>query len=174
MIEERVAEREQPGYSRRGSLHSFREPLDPELPHVAAGCYTVWDDDGRYLYAGMAGRSLTAERIRLATHDPKASVSGLRDRLRAHRAGRRSGDQFAVYVFDRLVLGRLTSDEIASAVNGTRRLDEDVRDFIGAHLSYRWVATVDGTEAFALEHTLVTEGLGGSLPYLKPRRPDES
>ena len=43
----------------RGELHAFRDPLDPLLPRVVAGCYTIWDDTGRFLYAGMAGRGLT-------------------------------------------------------------------------------------------------------------------
>jgi hypothetical protein len=37
----------------RGPLHRFADPLDPSIPLLAAGCYTVWDGDGRYLYAGM-------------------------------------------------------------------------------------------------------------------------
>jgi hypothetical protein len=39
-----------------GPLLRFREPLDPSIPRISAGCYTIWDSDGRYLYAGMAGR----------------------------------------------------------------------------------------------------------------------
>jgi hypothetical protein len=77
-------------------------------------------------------------------------------------------------VFDRFILGGLSTDAISAAVAGTRRLDEDVREFIQAHLSYRWVETGSGAEAFALETTLVTEGLGGSLPFLNPRRPEEA
>ncbi len=42
---------------------SFGEPLDPNLPQVGAGCYTIWDRAGTYIYAGMAGRGLTAEEI---------------------------------------------------------------------------------------------------------------
>ena len=155
-----------------GPARSFREPLDPALPRVAAGCYTIWDDGGQFIYAGMAGRTLTAEKIRTARDDPRARVSGLRDRLRAHRTGRRSGDQFSVYVFDRFILGGLSADAVSAAVAGRRRLDDDVREFIQSRLSYRWVETEGGAEAFALEATLVTEGLGGSLPYLNPRQPE--
>jgi hypothetical protein len=122
----------------------------------------------------MAGRKLAVEKITAARTDPRARVSGLRDRLRAHRSGRRSGDQFSVYVFDRFVLENLSAEAIASAAAGTRRLDEDVQKYIHAHLSYRWVETPSGEEAFALEATLVTDGLLGSLPYLNPRRVEES
>jgi hypothetical protein len=156
-----------------GLVRSFADPLDPGLPRVAAGCYTIWDDAGRYVYAGMAGRTLTAERIRAARDDPRARVSGLRDRLGAHRSGRRSGDQFSVYVFDRFLLPTLSPEDIGAAVAGTRRLDDDVRYFIQIHLSYRWVETESGADARSLEASLVT-GLGGSLPYLNPGRIEET
>ncbi|MBO0836353.1 MAG: hypothetical protein J2P28_12730 [Actinobacteria bacterium] len=78
-----------------------------------------------------------------------------------------------MYVFDRLVLGALSEADIAAAVNGTRKLDDDTREFIQARLAYRWVETDSGPEAAALEATLV-RGLGGSLPLLNPRRPEET
>lgn len=73
-------------------------------------------------------------------------------------------------MFDRLVLPTLTPEQIAEAAVGARRLDDDVRRRIHETLGYRWVATADGREAFELETTLVTEGIGGSLPMLNPRR----
>ena len=153
-----------------GQLRAFRDPLDPAVPRVAAGCYTIWDSERRLTYAGMAGRSLTADIIDAAESDPGIRVTGLRDRLASHRAGRRSGDQFCVYVCGRLVLPTLTREQIAEAAAGTRRLDDEVRRFIHDRLGYRWVATSDGCEAFELEVTLLTEGIAGSLPMLNPRR----
>jgi hypothetical protein len=155
-----------------GPVRSFGEPLDPAIP--AAGCYTIWDKAGRFIYAGMAGRSLTMQRIERARSEPGARTTGLRDRLNAHRNGRRSGDQFSIYVFDRFVLRALSSDEIAAAAAGTRRLDEDVRAFIQSHLSYRWAETTSGSDAYKLESLLVTKGIGDSLPHLNPRHPEES
>jgi hypothetical protein len=156
-----------------GPFHRFADPLDPGLPRVAAGCYTVWDDDGRFVYAGMAGRALTADRILVAGSDPARKVTGLRDRLGAHRNGRRPGDQFSVFVFDRFVLAALIPEHIASASAGTRRLDDDVRDYIRGRLSYRWWETADGADAFTLETVLVTVGLDGALPFLNPRKVEE-
>ena len=152
-----------------GRLHPFGEPLDPAIPLVAAGCYTIWDDDARFVYAGMAGRSLTAEGIEAAGSRSPARVTGLRDRLGSHRSGRRSGDQFCVYVFDRLVLPSLTNEQISAAAAGRLRLDDEVRRFVREHLAYRWVATADGRAAFRLEAALVTEGINGELPLLNPR-----
>jgi hypothetical protein len=152
-----------------GPLHAFRDGLDPAIPQVAAGCYTVWDDTGRFVYAGMGGRGLTAQDIEVRQNDPRGKARGVRDRLAAHRNGRRSGDQFAVYVFDRFVLGSLTPEQLSAAVAGKRKLDDDVQMFIREHLYYRWWQARDGTEAFALEVSLVTAGFEGSLPFLNPR-----
>jgi hypothetical protein len=158
----------------QGPARSFAESLDPAIPRVAAGCYTIWDQSGRFIYAGMAGGKLTAERIAEARSDPSAKITGLRDRLRAHRSGGRSGDQFCIYIFDRFVLATLSQDAISAAAVGTRRLDEDVRRFIQNHLSYRWTETPTGIDADALETQLVSQGIDGSLPYLNPKAPEET
>jgi hypothetical protein len=63
----------------------------------------------------MGGRGLTAQAIEVLQTDPRAKARGIQDRLAAHRNGRRSGDQFAVYVFDRFVLGSLTPEQISAA-----------------------------------------------------------
>ncbi len=153
-----------------GPLHSFDDPLDPDVPVVAAGCYTIWDQAGTFVYAGMAGRGLSAEKIAEARRRPSARPSGLRDRLNAHRSGRRSGDQFGVYVFDRFILPKLTREEIVAAGNGSARLDETVRQFIQQQLSYRWAETTDGSEALRIETVLVTDGLSETLPLLNPKK----
>ena len=101
-----------------GARVSFADPLDSRIPRVSAGCYTIWDPEGRFIYAGMAGRSLTSEAVQTAVLDPRSQVTGLRDRLANHRAGRRSGDQFCVYVFDRFVLLTLSGDDIDAAAAG--------------------------------------------------------
>jgi len=66
-------------------------------------------------------------------------VRGLRDRLRSHASGRRSGDQFCIYVADRLVLSVLTSEERTAIGSGVRSFDALVRAYIHEHLAYRFV-----------------------------------
>jgi hypothetical protein len=61
--------------------------------------------DGRFIYVGMSGRSITK-----ATQAPNRPY-GLYTRLDSHAGGRRSGDQFCVYVAGRLVLPTLTADD---------------------------------------------------------------
>jgi hypothetical protein len=136
----------------------------------AADCYTIWHSGGHYLYAGMAGRGMTTASIAAARSTDRARVSGLRSRLTAHQNGRRSGDQFCVYVFDLFVLPCLTRDDIEDVVNRTRRLDDDVRDFVRTHLLYRWYETADAVADFELERSLVAEGVRGTLPFINPGR----
>ena len=79
-----------------GELHRLADWPNDGVSAVAAGAYTVWEGE-KLVYAGMAGRSLTAESI-LEHRDDSTRVTGLRSRLASHASGRRSGDQFCVYV----------------------------------------------------------------------------
>jgi hypothetical protein len=82
---------------------------------------------------GIAGRGLdlTIEHKR---------TRGVRDRLDSHWWGRRSGDQFAVYVCDRLVLPQLTPSQISQIAAGDLSLDALTRVYIHQHLSYPYAS----------------------------------
>jgi hypothetical protein len=86
-------------------------------------------------------------------------VTGLYGRLSQHASGRRSGDQFAVYVCDRFVVPRLSRDEMDALARGERLLDTLTRKFIHEHLTYRVAVTADGPAARALELTIRRDGL---------------
>jgi hypothetical protein len=105
---------------------------------------------------------------------PEAASSsrnrGLRDRLNAHASGRRSGDQFCVYVCDRLVLPSLTADDIASVGAGLISLDGLTRIHIQERLAYRFVVTATSQEAHDLESAIRAAGLGGVMPALNPAK----
>jgi hypothetical protein len=49
------------GASSRACLRWFRENKD--VPPFAAGVYTVWHRDGRFIHVGMSGRSITSETV---------------------------------------------------------------------------------------------------------------
>src|SRR5690348_11744730 len=87
-----------------GQPHRFSDWPDGGVPaQNAAGAYTIWAG-GRYIYAGMAGRN---------------GVGGLYSRLDSHcRTGRRSGNQFLVYVADRFVLKTLTAEQLGGIADG--------------------------------------------------------
>src|SRR5262245_47671871 len=93
-----------------GPLYLFRDWPNRNIPQVAAGVYTIWRGDS-LIYVGMAGRGLTSEQIDTFRAD-SARNKGLFSRLGSHAAGRRSGDQFCVYVADRLVLPTLSPQSI--------------------------------------------------------------
>ena len=119
------------------------------------------------MYIGIAGRNLdlTMEHKRMR---------GVRDRLDSHRAGRRSGDQFAVYVCDRFVLPELTQDEIKRVAAGDLSLDAKTRVYIHEHLSYRFAAANTYKEAMKIETAFARGGTPLGKPLLNPARVSES
>ena len=143
-----------------GPLYLFRDWPVAAVPR-AAGVYSVWSGDA-LIYVGMAGRGRSASEL---TERAAQRKVGLADRLASHARGRRSGDQFAVYVCDRLVLPTLSRDQIEAVAAGARSLDVLTRDYIRAHLGFRFIATEDGTSATALER----RARGGELRAGKPR-----
>jgi hypothetical protein len=96
------------------------------------------------------------------------SSRGLRGRLESHASGRRSGDQFCIYVCDRLVLptieGRLHEVE-----DGSLSLDLLTRAYVREQLSYRFVITSDYGQALSLESRIKRFGLPtAGRPFLNP------
>ena len=151
-----------------GPLYHFRDWPNRAVPQVAAGVYTIWQDS-QLVYVVMSGRGLTTEGI-LAHREAKATGKGLFSRLNSHASGRRSGDQFCVYVCDRLVLPRLIADEIARVANGNLSLDQLVRRFIHEHLSYRYSETPNGAAAMKAEAAIRRGALSAGKPVLNPLR----
>lgn len=87
------------------------------MPSFGSGAYTIWNTEGRFIYVGMSGRGIKAGmEIPNRPH-------GIVTRLHSHASGRRSGDQFCVYVADRFVLSTLTAEDIAGITSGRHSLD---------------------------------------------------
>lgn len=149
-----------------GPIRRFAEWPDPTVPKVTAGVYTIWDGD-HFVYVGMAGRAITAERT-------SSKPTGLWDRLRSHADGRRSGNQFCIYVCDRFIVPNLTSDEQARIGAGTLSLDHLTRGYIHDNLAYRYVTTPTPDEARALERHVQAGALQAGTPFLNPLRTTES
>src|SRR4051794_16019577 len=130
-----------------GPLFWFADWPCGEVPRSGALVYTIWDRSGRFIYVGMAGRGLVGDPAAAAT--PARTGSGPWGRLNSHANGRRSGDQFCVYVGDRLVLPTVV-DRIAEIAVGRLSLDQLTGAFIRQHLGFRWVACRSGAEALAI------------------------
>jgi hypothetical protein len=82
------------------------------------GVYTIWHNDGRFIYAGMTGKA-----------SPPKTKWGLFTRLQTLWTGKRSVGSFAVYVAERFVLATLTQEEITTSPK----------------VAFRWTASFAGT-----------------------------
>lgn len=149
-----------------GTLYYFRDWPNPAVPAVAAGLYSVWQGS-RLIYVGMSGRGLSVADLERHRNE-NSGDRGLATRLASHVAGRRSGDQFCVYVADRLVLPTLTSADIEAIGAGSMSMDLKVREFIHRELSYRFALVGDGHEALTLERRARAGALGCGGPLLNP------
>lgn len=132
-----------------------------EVPAVAAGVYAVWDQD-RLVYCGMSGREF--ERAVAASR----SRYGLVTRLSSHASGRLSGDQFCVYVANRLVIPSLTPEQLPRFASGELSLDQLTKAFIHDRLEYQFASVKSSKEAHALERHCRAGLIFGAKPVLNP------
>ena len=152
---------------RDGPLYRFADWPNPAVPNGRIGVYTVWHDD-QLVYVGMAGRAISPG---AADSEPASGrLTGLRSRLASHASGRRSGDQFCVYVFDHLILPTLTRQQIDGAALGQLSLDGLTRQLVRQSLSYRFTLLKDAATARAVERQIQREGLASQPPLLNPLR----
>jgi hypothetical protein len=145
----------------QGVAYLFSEWPQSAVPTFGAGVYTIWHKDGRFIYVGMSGRGITADTVHRNT------PQGIYTRLQSHASGRRSGDQFCVYVADRLVLSR---DDITAIASGRHQMDAFVRRYIHENLNYRFVMLPDGAAAYALETAIKRGAWEHGRPLLNPGR----
>src|SRR5262245_63549818 len=145
-------------FSRR---HKFSDWPNAEVPAVAAGVYAVWDGDV-LIYCGMSGREfekgVAAAKVKL----------GLVTRLASHASGRLSGDQFCVYVANRLVIPSLTPEQLAQFATGDVNLDSLTKAYINEHLEYQFAFVQSSAEAYALEKSCREGVTFGVKPLLNP------
>ena len=143
-----------------GHLHTFNSWPVTAVPKGPPGVYAIWKGI-EFLYVGISWREPTLTSSGMSR--------GLWGRLDSHASGRRSGDQFCIYVCDRFVLGELTNEQIQEITAGRGSLDSLTRDFIRSHLSYRFVNTSTGAQARAIEAEIRRNGLNGhGRPLLNP------
>jgi len=147
-----------------GAAYAFSDWPNSSVPTFGAGVYTIWHNDGRFIYIGMSGRGMTADTVRRNT------PQGIYTRLQSHASGRRSGDQFCVYVADRLVLPTLSHEDITAIGSGRHQMDAFVRKYIHENLSYRFAVLPDGAEALAVEATIKSGRWDHGRPFLNPGR----
>jgi hypothetical protein len=147
-----------------GAAYWFNDWPNPLVPTFGAAVYTIWHRDGRFIYVGMSGRGISAE----TPHG--TAPQGIYTRLKSHASGRRSGDQFCVYVADRLVLPTLSQDDIIAISSGRHPMDAFVRKYIHENLSYRFEIRPDGATARATEAAIKGGEWEHGHPLINPGR----
>lgn len=147
-------------------LFRFADWPQHQVPRRAAGVYTVWRGDV-LIYAGMSGRGAQREDF-VAPPGGPGTAKGLWTRLNSHASGRRSGDQFNLYICDRFIVPALTPGQQRDIGEGRLLLDQMTRSFIREHLGYRFVVYTDGAQALAVERAVRAGGLPAGRPYLNP------
>ena len=134
------------------------------VPKAAAGVYSIWDQ-AQLLYVGMSGRSADESTVQQKQRADRPW--GLTTRLASHASGRRSGDQFCVYVADFLILPELTPEDIAAIARREVRFDDSIKRYIHDRMCFSFVETRSGADAMGLEAVARSGGLG-QLPMLNP------
>jgi hypothetical protein len=143
-----------------GPLRRFEDfKTYDDLPRDGAAIYTIWDDEGALVYVGISGRSPTSKR-------------GPWGRMRSHWNGRRSGDQFCVYVADHYVLPELTREQIEAiaAPEPTLFMDDLVAKFVRERFTFRLAVAPSYAIASVVEGTIKGGGLSVGPPRLNPDR----
>ncbi|MEC6798796.1 hypothetical protein VXS03_17195 [Photobacterium sp. S4TG1] len=139
--------------------YKFSNWPNSEIPMVSAGVYVIWEGE-QLIYSGMSGREIEKN-----THKTKY---GLITRLNSHASGRLSGDQFCVYVANRLVIPNLKPSELPLFASGKLKLDELTKKYIHEKLEYQYVLLSSSIEAYSLENEARAGILLGQLPLLNP------
>ncbi len=139
--------------------YRFSDWPNKNIPSVTAGIYAIWND-GELFYCGMSGREIENNR-----HKKKY---GLVTRLHSHAAGRLSGDQFCVYVANRLVIPALKQADLPLFASGHLKLDTLTKQYIHDHLEYQYLLVNSSAEAYSVETKARNGELLGQKPMLNP------
>ena len=141
------------------SRFQFSDWPNKDIPAVAAGIYAIWNGD-QLFYCAMSGREIEKNQHK--------KNYGLITRLHSHASGRLSGDQFCVYVANRLVIPALTPSELPLFASGELKLDVLTKQYIHKHLDYQYVLVSSSAEAYAVETKARNGELFGQRPLLNP------
>ena len=133
---------------------SFAEDPRKHIPIKGSIIYTVWDEADTFIYVGISGLQKSVEK-----RNPQS-------RMVSHASGRRSGDQFCVYIHDYFVIPELIKNGRFEAGRGV--LDKLTKNYIQSNLKYRFLAfKSDDSDVIvrSLERR-IQAGACGVKPYL--------
>ena len=139
----------------------FRDWPNPDVPLVAAGVYSIWHHD-QLIYCGMSGREIEKP------DNQNKKRYGIYNRLNSHASGRLSGDQFCVYVANRLVIPELKPEDLDRFASGEVNLDQLTKEYIHANFSYRFLIVDSSKDAYEIEMRARGGDIFGQKPFLNP------
>jgi len=142
--------------------YRFSDWPNAEIPMITAGLYVIWDDK-QLVYCGMSGREI--EKYKYSNSKKKY---GLINRLNSHASGRLSGDQFCVYVANRIVIPSLEPELLEQFRDGTMNLDRLTKRYVHDRLEYQYALVESSAEAFVAENLCRNGTVFGVKPYLNP------
>lgn len=133
---------------------SFSENPRGYVPDKGSIIYSVWDKDEKFIYIGISGLQKSLEK--------RSPLS----RIVEHASGRRSGDQFCVYIQDYFIIPDLLRKNHPKIQKGS--LDKMTKDYIQKHLSYRFVIikNIKRKELINVEEKIKRGVFGFSPPVL--------
>jgi hypothetical protein len=111
--------------TRRPSF-SFKDNPRHIIPNKGSIIYSVWDGDEQFIYIGISGLQKSLNR--------RNPIS----RMQSHASGRRSGDQFCIYIHDIFVIPGLIKTGEYESERGW--LDKVTQKYIHDNLRYRFVS----------------------------------
>ena len=136
-------------------LQQFNTKNINHIPSFGSIIYTVFLDEAEYIYVGIGGLSGKSVQDR----NP-------RSRIIQHAQGRRSGDQFCIYIQDFYVIPSIINTQY-TAKKGY--LDTLTKEFIQKRLTYRYlVVQTDDSDKIVrrLERELQSNAHGFGVPKL--------
>ncbi len=142
-------------FSNEVELRQFSTRNVNEIPSWGSIIYTVFLDKTEYIYVGIGGLSGSTVNDR----NP-------RSRIIQHSQGRRSGDQFCIYIQDFYVIPQLVGHDYTPKKG---YLDQLTKEFIQSRLTYRYmVVQTEDSHAVVrkLERELQNDVHGFGLPKL--------
>ena len=143
--------------------YRFADWPNPRVPMIAAGVYAIWQGD-RLIYCGMSGRSIEKQGTKAR------KKYGLVTRLNSHASGRLSGDQFCVYVANRIIIPNLQVSLLPKFESGDLTLDKLTKDYIRQNFEYQFSVVSTSEEAYELERLGRSGKTFGLKPFLNPGR----
>ena len=136
-------------------LRPFTTSNVSDIPSWGSIIYTVFLDKTEYIYVGIGGLS-----------GKSVSERNPRSRIIQHSQGRRSGDQFCIYIQDFFVIPQLIGKDYTPKKG---YLDQLTREFIQSRLTYRYlvIQTEDSNKIVRqLERELQSNKYGHGVPTL--------